>query len=178
MRPQEGRRDVEKSQAVLVDALRGERRVVIPWRYTASRESSIDRDLEPPLVLLHRWGSKSMTVYVAEIKGRGIAAFQADTGSDAERLVHDRILRDDLMIVATGGLPLWDGVTDIEVRLARPDEEAKWRASRAKAIRRGNIEENDVGWIAFLVALTDRRNGDRAGRKARRSMAARRRAPI
>src|SRR5213596_796897 len=40
---------------------------------------------------------------------------------------------------------------------ARPDEEAKWRASRAKAIRQGNIEENDVGWIAFLVALTDRR---------------------
>jgi hypothetical protein len=27
---------------------------------------------------------------------------------------------------------------------ARPDEEAKWRASRAKAIRQGNIEENDV----------------------------------
>jgi hypothetical protein len=86
-------------------------------------------------------GSKSVTVYVAEIKGRGIAAFHADTGSDAERLVRDRALRDDLMVLATGGLPLWDGVTDIEVRLARPDEEAKWRASRAKAIRRGNIEE-------------------------------------
>ena len=28
-----------------------------------------------------------MTVYVAEIKGRGIAAFQADNGSDAERIV-------------------------------------------------------------------------------------------
>jgi hypothetical protein len=123
-------------------------------------------------------GSKSMTVYVAEIKGRGIAALHADTGSDAERLVRDRAFLDDLMVLATGGLPLWDGVTGIEVRLARPDEEAKWRASRAKAIRRGNIEENDVGWIAFLVALTDRRNGDRAGREARRSMAARRRAPI
>ncbi len=66
-----------------------------------------------------------MTVYVAEIKGRGIAAFHADTGSEAERLVRDRALRDDL-----------------------------------------------------IVALTDRRNGDRAGREARRSMAARRRAPI
>jgi hypothetical protein len=123
-------------------------------------------------------GSKSVTVYVAEIKGRGIAAFHADTGSEAERLVRDRVFRDDLMVLASGGLPLWDGVTDIEVRLARPDEEAKWRASRAKAIRRGNIEANDVGWVAFLVALTDRRNGDRSGREARRSMAARRRAPI
>jgi hypothetical protein len=61
---------------------------------------------------------------------------------------------------------------------ARPDEEAKWRASRAKAIRQGNIEENDVGWIAFLVALTDRRNGDQSGKEAHRSMAARRRIPI
>ena len=119
-----------------------------------------------------------MTVYVAEIKGRGVAAFHADTGSDAERVVRDRVFRDDLMVLATGGLPLWDGVTDIKVRLALPDEEAKWRASRAKAIRHGNIEENDVGWIAFLVALTDRRNGDRSGADAHRSMAARRRAPI
>jgi hypothetical protein len=30
-------------------------------------------------------GSKIMTVYVAEIKGRGIAAFHADNGSDADR---------------------------------------------------------------------------------------------
>ena len=119
-----------------------------------------------------------MTVYVAEIKGRGVAAFHADTGSEAERVVRDRVFRDDLMVLASGGLPLWDGVTDIEVRPARPDEEAKWRASRAKAIRRGTIEANDAGWIAFLVALTDRRNGDRSGREARRSMAARRRAPI
>ena len=57
-----------------------------------------------------------MTVYVAEIKGRGIAAFHANNGSDAERLVRDRAFRDDLMVLATGGLPLWDGVTDIEVR--------------------------------------------------------------
>jgi hypothetical protein len=123
-------------------------------------------------------GSKIMTVYVAEIKGMGIAAFHADNGSDAERLVRDRVFRDDFMVLATGGLPLWDGVTDIEVRLARPDEEVKWRASRAKAIRQGNIEENDVGWVAFLVALTDRRNGDQSGREARRSTAARRRGPI
>ena len=61
------------------------------------------------------------------------------------------------MVLATGGRPLWDSVTDIEIREARADEEAKWRASRAKAIRQGNIEGTDVGWIAFLIALTDRR---------------------
>jgi hypothetical protein len=46
-------------------------------------------------------GSKIMTFYVAEIKGRGVAAFHANNGSDAERLVRDRVFRDDLMVLAT-----------------------------------------------------------------------------
>src|SRR5215211_833688 len=111
----------------------------------AQQRSTLSPPNEPPLMLFDLVGSEIMTVYVAEIKGRGIAAFHADNGSDAERLVRDHVFRDDFMVLATGGLPLWDGVTDIEVRLARPDEEVKWRASRAKAIRQGNIEENDVG---------------------------------
>src|SRR5256886_17344536 len=85
-------------------------------------------------------GSKIMTVYVAEIKGRGIAAFHADNGSDADRLVGDRVFRDDFMVQATGGLPLWDGKTDIEVRLARPDEEVKWRAPHAQTHRHETVK--------------------------------------
>ena len=96
-----------------------------------------------------------MTIYVAEIKGRGIAAFHADTGLDAERFVRDRVFRDDLMVLATEGLPLWDGLAAIQVRRALPCEEAKWQSSRAKAIRHGNIDPDDDAWIAFLVALTD-----------------------
>jgi hypothetical protein len=96
-----------------------------------------------------------MTVYVADIEGRGVAAFHADSGPDAERLVRDRIFRDDLMALASGGLPLWDGVADIQVRQARPDEEARWRASHANAIRRGDIEADEQAWIAFLVTLTN-----------------------
>ena len=96
-----------------------------------------------------------MMVYVAEIKGRAIAAFQADNGSDAERIVRDQLFRDDLTALISDGLPLWDGVADIRVRQARLDEEARWRASRAKAIRHGNIEGEEEVWVAFLVALTD-----------------------
>src|SRR5437016_9225734 len=84
---------------------------------------------------------KIMKVYVAEIKGRGIAAFHANNGSDAERLVRDRVFRDDFMVLATGGLPLWDGVTDIEVRLARPDEEVKWRHHAPKRSPRATSRE-------------------------------------
>jgi hypothetical protein len=91
-----------------------------------------------------------MTVYVAEIEGRGIAAFQADDGSHAERIVRDRIFRDDLMVLTCGGLPVWDGTADVRVRRARADEEARWRASHAKAVRHGDIEGEEEGWIAFL----------------------------
>jgi hypothetical protein len=96
-----------------------------------------------------------MTVYVAEVKGRGIAAFHAENGLEAERFVCDRLFRDDLMVLATDGLPLWDGATDVAVRQALPNEDIKWRASRARAIAHGNIEENDNAWVAFLVTLND-----------------------
>jgi hypothetical protein len=102
-----------------------------------------------------------MTVYVAAIKGRGIAAFCAENDAAAMVRVRDRLFRDDLMALATDALPLWNGMADIQVRPAFPEEEARWHASRAKAIRHGNIEREDDTWIAFLVALTDldRRRG-------------------
>ena len=83
--------------------------------------------------------------------------------------VRDRLFRDDLMALVTDGLPLWDGMADVQVRPAFPEEEeeARWRASRAKAIRHGNIEREDDTWIAFLVALTDD-----AARRARSSQGA------
>jgi hypothetical protein len=81
-----------------------------------------------------------MAVYVAEIRGRGIVAFNANKAAEAEDLVRDPAILDDLMVLETGGLPIWDGVTEICVRQALPAEEAKWQASRAKAIRNGNVD--------------------------------------
>jgi hypothetical protein len=97
----------------------------------------------------------AMTIYVAVIKGRGIAAFHADSGHDAEHFVRDYTFRDDLLTLMSDGLPIWDGLADIEIRQAFAGEAAKWRASHAKAIRYGNIEDGDDAWVAFLVALTD-----------------------
>jgi hypothetical protein len=37
-----------------------------------------------------------MTIYVVEVKGRGIAAYHADNGAAAEVRVRDRVFRDDL----------------------------------------------------------------------------------
>src|SRR6516162_895548 len=106
-----------------------------------------------------------MTVYVAEIKGRGIAAFHADNGAEAERLVRDRVFRDDLMVLASNGLPLWDGVAGIQVRQALPWEETKWRASRAKAIHgslfssHSPIPTDERGVVKTAKAHRDWRRG-------------------
>lgn len=105
-----------------------------------------------------------MIVYVAEIKGRGIAAFNATETAKAEHFVCDRTFLDDLMVLRTGGLPLWDGVSKIYIRQAFPQEEAKWQASHSKAIRHGNIEADDEEmWLTFLVSLTkpDRRHDEK-----------------
>ena len=95
------------------------------------------------MILGKRHTFRIAAIYVAEIKGGGIAAFHADTGPLAELFVRDPAFCDDLMVLASDGLPLWDGMTSILVRQARPDEEAKWRASRAKAIRHGDVESED-----------------------------------
>jgi hypothetical protein len=97
----------------------------------------------------------AMTIYVADIKGRGIAAFYANDDSDAETRARDCAFRDDLMVLATGGLSLWDGVADIRVRPALSNEAARWQVSQARAIRQGNIDGTDDTWVAFLVPLTD-----------------------
>jgi hypothetical protein len=61
-----------------------------------------------------------MTIYLAAIKGRGIAAFEAEDEMAADIRVRDCLFRDDLMVLATDGVPLWDGVTNIDIRQAFP----------------------------------------------------------
>ena len=97
-----------------------------------------------------------MTVYVVEIKGCPVAVFNFDKAAEAEDFVGDPAFLDDLMVLQTGGLPLWDGTAEICLRHALPAEDAKWRASRSKAVQDGNIDDrNDEMWLAFLVSLTD-----------------------
>ena len=76
-----------------------------------------------------------MAISVAEIKGRGIAAFHADTGPLLNSSCATPPFATILWCWLAMAYPRWDGMTSILVRQARPGEEAKWRASRAKAIR-------------------------------------------
>jgi hypothetical protein len=94
-----------------------------------------------------------MPVYVAVVGDRRVLALHAACHLDAVRRIGDSLLRGDLMALASGGTPLWDGIQDILVQSAQSDEQSRWDSSRARAIRRGNLDGDDSSWIAFLVPL-------------------------
>ena len=97
-----------------------------------------------------------MSIYVAEINGRGIAALNADQNSDAEKFVKNPAIEAELMVLENDGAPLWDGEASICVRAAFPDEQSEWRESRDQAMREEKISsDNPEIWLCFLVPVID-----------------------
>src|ERR1700757_710226 len=95
-----------------------------------------------------------MTVYVAEIDGRAIAAFNAENEIQAEGRASSKAFRGDLTVLENEGQPLWNGADEILVRKALPAEEAQFGASQARAIKDKEIHVDD-DWLMFLVPVTD-----------------------
>ena len=87
-----------------------------------------------------------MAVYVAEISGRGIAAF--DAASEAEAAVHlaDKAFVRDLIVFRSQGRPLWDGVSKIQMRRASPEEAVAWQSG---------MVVGDEDRFVFLVPVVD-----------------------
>jgi hypothetical protein len=53
-----------------------------------------------------------MSVYVAEINGRGIAAFSAETRELAEKWAQGGPFQEDLTVLENEGTPLWNGTDE------------------------------------------------------------------
>ena len=88
-----------------------------------------------------------MPVYVAEIAGRGLAAFDAtDDIEAAEVRLTDTAFRRDLIVLENQGRPLWDGVSQIGMRKASPEEAAKWES--------GMLADGKDRFV-FLVPVVD-----------------------
>ena len=96
-----------------------------------------------------------MSVYVCEIEGRAIAASGHDNLDDAEAWFQSEPFQADLLVLESQGRPVWDGVSDLHVRRAMPEEEAIWEKSRARAILAKELDADDEDWLAFLVAVSD-----------------------
>jgi len=95
-----------------------------------------------------------MTVYVAEILGRGIVAFDAANDDEAKAQLADREFMGDLYVLQNEGRPLWDGVSEIHLRGASPNEVETWQASPAMA---GQSDEpvDCTGRRVFLITVVD-----------------------
>ena len=61
-------------------------------------------------------------IFVLEIKGIAVLAFEADNMDDARAFARDAGEREDLMELRSNGAPLWNGKDDISVRVASEAE--------------------------------------------------------
>ena len=95
-----------------------------------------------------------MTVYVAEISGRGIVAFDATSDDEAKARLADKVFQRDLIVFQNEGRALWDGVSEIHLRSALPEEAEIWRASRSSTGQLGDSGEEEHGHV-FLIPAVD-----------------------
>jgi hypothetical protein len=86
-----------------------------------------------------------MSVYVAEIAGRGVVAFDAANEDGAKARLADKAFQRDLYVLQNSGRPLWDGVADIRLRGASPKEAETWQAGHA----------GDEAARVFLIHVVD-----------------------
>jgi hypothetical protein len=86
-------------------------------------------------------------VFILEIDGRPVLAFVATTLKEALELGREDWLRNDLRILKSEGVPLWDGAAKISVRIAKPDEVAAYKTDVPEL---DNAEE--LGMV-FIVEL-------------------------
>ena len=85
-------------------------------------------------------------IYTIEIGGRAILSFPAKTLREAQSLLKEAWLLDDLRAVRSQGVPVWDGKTKLLVRNANPAEEARFS-------REAKHNEDDDLPIVYLVEL-------------------------
>lgn len=101
-----------------------------------------------------------MAIYIAEINGRAIAAFDADDTVAAEAMINSEAIKSDLSVFESDGKQLWNGKDELFVRVALEEEQEKYHAQKMIAIREGEIESDDEDWFVFLVPVIDPTDDD------------------
>jgi hypothetical protein len=97
-----------------------------------------------------------MDLYVAEISGRAIAAMNAENTFIAEDWFGGPGFHSELLLLwDEDGNPLWDGEAEIRVRLASSEEQEIWERGRAEAVVDGDVDEDEVRVLVFLIPVID-----------------------
>jgi hypothetical protein len=91
----------------------------------------------------------SLSIFTIEVDRKPIFAIQARKHSEAEAVLADKSIRDQLRLVRSGGKPLCDDFSIFRIRLARADERVLYFKNATSL-----LTEN--GQLAvFLVELDD-----------------------
>ena len=107
-------------------------------------------------------------IFVVEIMGHSIAAFNAESKIAGEAFIGEEWFRSDLMALEGDGTPLWDGKSEIYLREALPEEADQWRVAYARAQFKSIDSEFGVyaRWLLYLVPVSD--PTDKRGRSWRK----------
>ena len=98
-----------------------------------------------------------MMLFVVEINGRSIAAFNAESEIAGKAFIEEEWFRSDLMALEGDGTPLWDGKSEIYLREALPEEADQWSVAYARAQFK-SIDKAfgvDARWLLYLVPVSD-----------------------
>lgn len=112
---------------------------------TARRREHLD---QPKNEWFAKSDSSPLAVFVLEIDGEPILAFEAATFRQARELGKENWLQEDLKRMTIGYCPLWDGESPIGLRRAEPAEEAYYGDAIAEQAK------GDLPFV-YLVRLDD-----------------------
>jgi hypothetical protein len=97
-----------------------------------------------------------MTIYVAEINGRAVAAINAEGNFIAEDWLGGPAFHSELLRLRDeDGDPIWDGEAEIHVRAARSQEEQIWERKRAEAVTEAQVDDDEATVLVFLIPMFD-----------------------
>ena len=88
-------------------------------------------------------------VYVIEMNGKALVAFEAVLGTEANELLKEEWFRDELLLLRSGTKQVWDGASVLKARLANDAEIAEFRSSASRA----KGEELDGLFLAYLIPI-------------------------
>jgi hypothetical protein len=93
-------------------------------------------------------------IFVLEIKGTAVLAFEADDMDDARAFAGDTDELEDLTELTSNGAPLWNGKDDIGVRAATQDETDLFEEERGEDWEEEPHADAE-DFIVYLVPLDE-----------------------
>ena len=92
--------------------------------------------------------TRAAVVFVLQMGGRPIVAFEATKTSEAQEIAREQGMRVDLAALRSNGVPLWDGREALTVRGAEESEVAAYR----RAVEVADSSTDDM-ILAYLVEI-------------------------